>query len=448
MLISKYRFRWVFCQLEVLRRCLPARIRQALEEIPESLDGTYERILQDIDKANWKFALRLFQCVTVACRPLRVEELAEFLAFDFDAGPTPTFQAGWRPADPIGAVLSTCSSLLAVLCVTGLTFIQFSHFSVKEFLTSTRLAGASNNISRFHVSMTPAHTIVAQACLGILLHLDEKVTNDTLKSFPLAEYAAKNWVDHVRFDNVSAKAQDGTARLFDPRLPHLMTMVWIYDPETPWLIRSEQPSQLRGSFLHYATLSGLPDLVKSLVTEFSLDLNARGLFDDLTPLHLASRDGHVEVARVLLEHGADVNVEDISKWTPLRHALDEGHVEIARVLLDKGANVSAQGVDDWMPLHWVSQHGQVELVRVLLEHGADVDAKDVYGWTPYRRALDKGHVEVVQVLARHNLAGSSQIENESGDEHINQSLETALSGEPILTDNRSLQMGPSAGQYI
>jgi hypothetical protein len=118
LLISKFRFRWVFCQLEVLRRCLLARIRQALEEIPESLDGTYERILQDIDKANWKFALHLFQCVTAASRPLRIEELAEFLVFDFDAGPTPTFQAGWRPADPIGAVLSTCSSLLAVLCVT------------------------------------------------------------------------------------------------------------------------------------------------------------------------------------------------------------------------------------------------------------------------------------------------------------------------------------------
>jgi ankyrin repeat protein len=193
-------------------------------------------------------------------------------------------------------------------------------------------------------------------------------------------------------------------------------MVWIHDPETPWLIRSERPSQLRGSFLHYATLSGLPDLVKFLVTEFSLDLNARGLFDDLTPLHLASRDGHVEVARVLLEHGADVNVEDISKWTPLRHALDEGHVEIARVLLDKGADVGAQGVDDWMPLHWASRHGQVELVQVLLEHGADVDAKNVYGWTPYRRALDEGHVEVVQLLLRNNLAGSSQSKNERDDE--------------------------------
>ena len=382
-------------------------------ELPKSLDGTYERILQDINEETWKFALRLFQCVAVASRPLRIAELAEFLAFDFDAGPTPTFLAGWRPEDPIGAVLSTCSSLLAVVNDKDVTFIQFSHFSVKEFLTSTRLAGASDHISRFHVSMTPAHTIVAQACLGILLHFDEEITNNSLKSFPLAEYAAKSWVDHARFDNVSENTQAAVKRLFDPRRPHLRILVWIYDPEIPWWIRSEQLSQPRGTCLHYATLSGLPDLVKFLVTEFSPDLNARGFFDDVTPLHLASRDGNVEVARVLLKHGADVNARDISKWTPLRHALDKGHVEVARVLIEKGADVGAQGVDDWMPLHWASRHGQAELAQVLLEHGADQDAKDIHGWTPWRRALDEGHVEVVRVLSQHNPAVSLQSKSKS-----------------------------------
>ena len=406
-LISESRFRWAFCQFEVLRRCLPARIRQALEELPGSLDGTYERILRAIDRTNWKFALRLFQCVAAASRPLRVEELAEFLAFDFDAGPTPTFRADWRPEDPISAVLSTCPNFLSIAEVEGSAFIQFSHFSVKEFLTSPRLALTEDIISRFHVSMNPAHTIMAQACLGILLHLDENVTNDSLKSFPLADYAAKNWVDHARFNNVSENTQDGMKRLFDPRRPHLRILVWIYDPEIPWWIRSERPSQPRGTCLHYATLSGLPDLVTFLVIKFKLDLNARGFFDDVTPLHLASRDGRVEVVRVLLEHSADVNVRDISKWTPLRHALDEGHVKVARVLIRNGADLGAQGVDDWMPLHWASRHGQVELVQVLLEHGAIMDAKDLYGWIPWRRALDEGHLEVVRALSQYCPAASS-----------------------------------------
>jgi hypothetical protein len=70
--------------LDFLRRCLPARIERALNELPETLDDTYERTLLEISKANWEFAHRLLQCVAVACRPLRVEELAEFLAFDFE----------------------------------------------------------------------------------------------------------------------------------------------------------------------------------------------------------------------------------------------------------------------------------------------------------------------------------------------------------------------------
>ncbi|KAH8994004.1 hypothetical protein EDB92DRAFT_350268 [Lactarius akahatsu] len=134
-------FRWVFCQLDKLRRCLPSRIRRALEELPSTLDATYERTLLDIDEENWAFAHRLFQCITVASRPLRVEELAEFLAFDFDDGDNnPNFDADWRPEDPDHAVLSTCSSLISVVNVGNTTVVQFSHFSVKEFLTSTRVA--------------------------------------------------------------------------------------------------------------------------------------------------------------------------------------------------------------------------------------------------------------------------------------------------------------------
>ncbi|KAH8994012.1 hypothetical protein EDB92DRAFT_1796013 [Lactarius akahatsu] len=133
-------FRWVFCQLDKLRRCLPGRIRRALE-LPSTLDATYERTLLDIDEENWTFAHRLFQCITVASHPLRVEELAEFLAFDFDDGDNnPKFDADWRPEDPDHAVLSTCSSLISVANVGDITVVQFSHFSVKEFLTSTRVA--------------------------------------------------------------------------------------------------------------------------------------------------------------------------------------------------------------------------------------------------------------------------------------------------------------------
>jgi len=197
-----------------LRGCHPGRIRHALSELPETLDETYERTLREINKADWELAQRLIQCVAVASRPLGVDELAEFLAFDFKSGPIPTFQEGWRLEDPVVAVLSTCPTLLVLVNVDGRLVIQFYYFSVKEFLTSTRLAEADDEaLRRYSISLIPAHTLVAQASLGILLHLDETITRENLKKYPLGEYAARHWFEHVRFENVSQYIEDGMKHL-------------------------------------------------------------------------------------------------------------------------------------------------------------------------------------------------------------------------------------------
>ena len=84
----------------------------------------------------------MLQCLTVAVRPLLVEELAELLAFDFQAsnsGGIPTLKEDWRWDDQEEVVLSTCSSLIAIVRSDGSRVVQFSHFSVKEYLTSPRL---------------------------------------------------------------------------------------------------------------------------------------------------------------------------------------------------------------------------------------------------------------------------------------------------------------------
>jgi hypothetical protein len=270
----------VDCQVVHICDCFPAGIRQALAELPETLDETYERTLQGINKAKWEIAHRMFQFVSVASRPLHVKELADLLAFDFKAGSIPKFHKDWRVEDPADAVLSTCSTLLTIVNDRESPVIQFSHFSVKEFLTSTRLAEATDVIScRYHVSMTHAHTVVAQACLGILLHLDKDVTSDSLKDFPLAEYAAEHWVDHSRFEDVSRNVEDGMRQLFDPSKPHLAICVWIYDPAIPawkWerMTRNQTPLPLPRTSLHYAAFWGLHPVVEFLVIEHSLDVRS------------------------------------------------------------------------------------------------------------------------------------------------------------------------------
>ena len=180
-----YRFRWVFCQLDALQHCFPPNLRQYLNELPETLDDTYDRILKGINKAQKDNAHRLLQCLTVATRPLRVEELAELLAFDFPAsteGGIPTLKEDWRWDDEEEAVLSTCSSLITIVPRSYSRVVQFSHFSVKEYLTSSRLAQSPHrDVSRFRIDLEPAHTIMAQACLATLLRLDEHAGDSDAK---------------------------------------------------------------------------------------------------------------------------------------------------------------------------------------------------------------------------------------------------------------------------
>jgi Ankyrin repeats (3 copies)/Ankyrin repeats (many copies) len=373
--------------------------------LPESLDETYERTLREINKADSELTHRLFQCLVVAPRPLRVNELAEFLAFDFEAEQIPKFREDWRPEDPLEAVLSTCSTLLSLVNVDDSAVIQFSHFSVKEFLTSTRFAEKRDTTSRrYHVSMTPAHSLVAQTCLGILLHLDENVTRRSLDKFPLAEYAAQHWFEHARFEGVSQHAEEGMKQLFDSSKPHLAIWLWIYDPIRPYR-HPEKPSSNHGTTLHYAAFCGLHPIVKFLAIEHPQDVHSQDVYNRSTPLHLASRQGNEEVARVLVEHGAEVSAKDKDGSTPLHEASSGGGVDLARFLVEHGADASAKGENGLTPLHEASSRGHVYLARFLVEHSADVSAEDESGSTPLHLASSHRCVDLIRFLVEHGASG-------------------------------------------
>ena len=394
----------------VLRPSSTRTTRHALAVLPTWLDKTYERGLYEIyngNKDDWEFSRRLFQFVVVASRPLRVKELADLHAFDFRAGPIPKFQEDRRLEDPVDSVVSKCSGLLSIVDGGHLygKVIQFSHFSAREFLTSARLAETPKITRHYYVSMTPAHTLVARACLGILLHLDKDViTRDGLEEYPFAEYAAAHCANHARLEDVSRDVEDGMKQLFDPRKPHLAVCVWIHDPEFPTRRRTERdkrPLPLNGTPLHYAALWGLRTIVEFLVIEHSQDVRCRGLTNMVTPLHLASREGHVAVARFLLEHGADADARDNDNCTPLHWASQQGHLELVRVLIEHGIDVKARDHGNWTPLHGASQGGHLDVVQFLLHHGADAHALDQGGWTPLQWPSYNGDSKTVRVLLEH-----------------------------------------------
>jgi hypothetical protein len=219
----------VYCQLETLRRCFPNTIKRTLDELPETLDETYERTLLGIEKEKREFAHRLFQCLIAAIRPLHIDELAGILAIRFDSEEFPQYHADWRSEESREAVLSACSSLIAIVDADGPLVVQFSHFSVKEFLTSDRLLRAGETLSLFHVLPKSAHTILAQASLSVLLSFRSNVDKNRIEQTPFARYAAQYWVDHGRFEDVSLIVQDAMERLFDPGESSFATWIWIFD---------------------------------------------------------------------------------------------------------------------------------------------------------------------------------------------------------------------------
>ena len=395
------RFRWVFCQLETLRPCLPPSVRPILNELPETLDQTYERILQEIPKSNRVYAHRLLQCLTVAVRPLRVDELAEVLAVDLDAtGGIPKLNEDLRWEDQEQAVLSACSSLIAAVWDDGFQVVQFSHFSVKEFLTSGRLTTSTIATSRnYHILLEPSHTIMAQACLSVLLCLDSNINENRLKDFPLAQYASRFFGDHAEFGKVFAHIQGGIDDLLDSDKPYFAAWLWVREDDFRKPLKRPEATPL-----YHVSGFGFRAMVDYLISKCPEDLTVRGHYG--TPLHVALCSGHTDVALLLLGHCADVDDRGIDGRTPLHMAVDSGLLEVTRILIERGASINARDSSDRTPLRPTFRDKSrtfddtyFDVVLYLLEHGADVDVQaDTEHSTPLHLALYHGGFKVARLL--------------------------------------------------
>ena len=117
-----------------------------------------------------------------------------------------------------------------------------------------------------------------------------------------------------------------------------------------------------------------------------------------------SEEHRVGMVRLLLEHGGDVNARNKNTFTPLHVAVFNGKLEVARVLLDNGANAKLEIEGGESALHimsrgkYDSEEHRVGIVRLLLERGADVSARSKNGFTPLHSAVLNGRLEVARVL--------------------------------------------------
>ena len=367
----------------MLRHTVEPDVRAMLAKLPKTLDETYERVLKDINENNRERACRLLHCLAVSVRPLRVEELAEILTFDFDAaeGGIPKFHADRRPKDQEEAVLSICSSLITTVDNRGSRVVQFSHFSVKEFLTSNHLASSIEQLIPYHTLPRPAHTIFTQACLGLLLHSDGSDDNKSVKDSPLAEYAARHWITHAQFEDVASRVEDGIMTLFDSNRPHFAAWIGLYDIDVE--SGGKSASEI-ASPLYYSALCGFHALAQHIAIKNPHDVNATGGSFGF-PLVAALYRNHFPVAEFLLEHGGRVDARDERQQTPLYKAINRpGKVALdaVRFLLDHGADVNARRDDLWTPLHLAVNIGELSVAQILLERQADINLRNDAGQVP------------------------------------------------------------------
>ena len=377
------------------------KISRTLQDLPKDLNETYERILRNIPEEQWEFAHRVFQCLTVSFRQLRVEELGEVFVIQVDAEPTriPEFLPDCRHQNPEAVVHSACPSLVVVVDARRDQVAQFSHFSVQEFLVSKGLEN-SQELSKFHVSPPSAHAFFARACLCVLLQLGDGIDKVQLKDLPLASYAAEHWVGHAKYGVVLSDTDilAGMKCLFDKDKPHFNAWIWLYNVDKQSPESTIHPTQPDAVPLYYAALCGLQDITEYLAHAHPKDVNARG-GNHVTPLHAALHEGHLDVALLLLQNGANAESRGIEGQTPLHIASDRGYVNMVKLLIDDhSANPNAKNDGHETPLLLALKSGQEKVVNLLLASGADANHQDRNGWTSLHVASQQGYESIVQLL--------------------------------------------------
>ena len=172
--------------------------------------------------------------------------------------------------------------------------------------------------------------------------------------------------------------------------------------------------------LHYAALFGHVPAVDMLLSNDATvsirDMRGR------TALHLAADSGNVNVVQYLLRAGKNfvlanilallaiifrsekisVDDKDYGLQTPLHLAADGGHVEVAELLLNAGADIESGSGSGRRPIHRAAHGNHGHLLQLLIARGADIHASDeVSGRTPLQVAFENDSVEAMELLQSH-----------------------------------------------
>jgi ankyrin repeat protein len=154
--------------------------------------------------------------------------------------------------------------------------------------------------------------------------------------------------------------------------------------------------------IHFAAENGHSKLIDLLIAKGAVISKDDKLLADEEASFTAVWRNQVDVLKVFLDRGADVNAADRWGWSLLHYTTWEGNTDTTKMLLEKGANPNiVERTEGRTPLHYAAFRGRKTVAEMLLAHGANIDTRDWYGKTPLTLAKENGHTEIVELLRKH-----------------------------------------------
>ena len=126
----------------------------------------------------------------------------------------------------------------------------------------------------------------------------------------------------------------------------------------------------------------------------------------------AADEGNIEEFKQHLHSGIDVNAKNQFGATPLHFAAKQGHTNLAALLITEGAGTNAEAYDKSTLLHSAVISGYKEVAEQLIANGADVNAKGYEGSTPLDNAIEFKHLDSAELLRKHGAKTAEELKAE------------------------------------
>ncbi|CZR58343.1 uncharacterized protein PAC_08235 [Phialocephala subalpina] len=435
---SQGMFLWValWVALQIISLCAMKTddaIRQALVDLPKDLSETFTRILARSEVAGQPYQRRILELVTVAQRPLQVEELRE--ALSVVPGNTT-----WNLVSLLNDIYSTlaCCGSLVIVDEEELT-VRLVHHSIKQFLLTGFNVSTNIGFTTADANKTMADIIVTYLNYGIFEtqlstavvprimtgSAPSRIIRSTLNSSDSVRNLALKLLKSKRAPNYDVgKTLAETSKLFNSRSVdqfHFYSYARLYwqqhilgTSELEPVINNLLPRLLKrmrvdANAREHGSQTLFSQAVKQgLVALIKLLLETKEVGDELKDFQLvqtlfwAAENGHEAVVKLLLATG-EVDFElkggDYGQ-TALSWAARYGDEAVVKLLLATGkVEADAKDNNGQTPLSWAARYGDEAIVKLLLATGkVEADAKDNNGRTPLLWAALNGHEAIVKLL--------------------------------------------------